>query len=331
MKFMTGDACMTQSVERRVHRRALLSGCAAFALFPAVSVHAQDATYTYDELGRVTRVTYPNNRTVEYTYDAAGNRTQVVRAQPFTATITISGAGTQNLRTIANAAGYPGGDATITFVNSGTVTGDPASAGVDTGTWPTGYAVSLTLNNTGTIRGGGGAGNGGQGGDAVYARFALTINNAGGTLQAGGGGGGSGGTWRFTFYDAGGGIDHINCYYSGGGGGGWPNGVGGGPFVESFGNPTGSAGTGAAGTTGGGGAGGAGGAAGSGRTTGAGGGGGGVAATGSTGAAATGTITNPPIERIIIPPGSGGAPGYAVRKNGNAVTRTGGAVQGAEG
>jgi YD repeat-containing protein len=34
-------------------------------------------TYEYDELGRVTKVTYDDGKYVQYQYDAAGNRTVV--------------------------------------------------------------------------------------------------------------------------------------------------------------------------------------------------------------------------------------------------------------
>jgi YD repeat-containing protein len=38
---------------------------------------ADQISYTYDALGRLVTVTYPNNSTVTYTYDPAGNRTLV--------------------------------------------------------------------------------------------------------------------------------------------------------------------------------------------------------------------------------------------------------------
>lgn len=39
-------------------------------------VRAEPVSYTYDALGRVATVTYPNGTTTTYTYDAADNRTQ---------------------------------------------------------------------------------------------------------------------------------------------------------------------------------------------------------------------------------------------------------------
>ncbi|MBV8798616.1 MAG: RHS repeat protein [Alphaproteobacteria bacterium] len=35
-------------------------------------------TYTYDDLGRLSKVCYDNGKQIAYSYDAAGNRTQVV-------------------------------------------------------------------------------------------------------------------------------------------------------------------------------------------------------------------------------------------------------------
>jgi uncharacterized protein RhaS with RHS repeats len=39
---------------------------------------AADTIYTYDELGRLSKVCYDNGKQLVYTYDQAGNRTQVV-------------------------------------------------------------------------------------------------------------------------------------------------------------------------------------------------------------------------------------------------------------
>ena len=44
-------------------------------LFASLHTMAQERiTYEYDELNRLTMVTYPNGQTVTYTYDALGNR-----------------------------------------------------------------------------------------------------------------------------------------------------------------------------------------------------------------------------------------------------------------
>jgi hypothetical protein len=245
----------------------------------------------------------------------------------FTETIAITGTGPVNLRALADAfsPAYDGvGDATITFTigSSITLTGNPGGGhGVDTGSWPAGATIALTLENEGTIRGGGGTGGGGgnaplngapglDGGDALYCQEDLTVDNApsaSGTIEASGGGGGGGGG-RTS-----GGPEPFD-YGGGGGGGGFPNGPAG---SGGSGDSSGSAGS--AGTTGGGGAGGGGAS-----TAGDGGGGGNVNVNGSAGDAATGTGTN----------GGGGAAGikgYAVRKNGHTVSVTGGTVTGTQG
>lgn len=55
--------------------RLLVGAAAMVASFAAV---AGSATYTYDNLGRLTRIAYSNGVVITYTYDAAGNRTAVV-------------------------------------------------------------------------------------------------------------------------------------------------------------------------------------------------------------------------------------------------------------
>ncbi|WP_228128783.1 RHS repeat domain-containing protein [Acinetobacter courvalinii] len=46
----------------------------------SINCFAGSATYTYDNLGRVTKVTYSNGKSITYNYDAAGNRITVVSA-----------------------------------------------------------------------------------------------------------------------------------------------------------------------------------------------------------------------------------------------------------
>ncbi len=52
----------------------------AFLMLGGSAIYAGSANYTYDNLGRVTKVTYSNGKSVTYSYDAAGNRVTVVSA-----------------------------------------------------------------------------------------------------------------------------------------------------------------------------------------------------------------------------------------------------------
>lgn len=254
---------------------------------------------------------------------------------PYNQTIPITGAGPVNLRDIANrhTTPYQGGDATITFtVASGvTITGAAGAAnsgrgghGIDTGAWPAASAINLTLEITGTVRGGGGGGGrggggsfagaggvGGLGGDAIYLQEEMGITiNTGGVVQGGGGAGGGGGGAHYPL------IEPIGRG-GGGGGGGYPNGAGGAAGPSEIGAPT----AGAAGTESGGGAGGVGadnagnGGAGSNANLSFGIGGLSGASSGNNGAG-----------------GSGGARGYAIRKNGYTSTVTNnGTITGTQG
>ena len=59
-------------------RLALASALAALAMASAAPSHAGSATYSYDSLGRLTKVTYSNGVVITYVYDAAGNRTSFI-------------------------------------------------------------------------------------------------------------------------------------------------------------------------------------------------------------------------------------------------------------
>lgn len=227
-----------------------------------------------------------------------------------TATINLTSGSAVNLRTVANANGYTGAsDATYTFkVPAGvTIRGlSGGGRGIDTGTWPAGYSISLALQveNGGIVDGGGGIGAngsstaGGTGGDAIYCQTDIAITvDSGGIVRAGGGGGGSGASTQT------GSVSLRKQNGGGGGGGGFPNGAGGTgapSYFISDGSPATSGGDGSPGTTSGGGAGGT--ASGGGNSGGA---GGGAATAGSVGGASG---------------GAGGAAGYAIRKNGHTVS-----------
>ena len=282
--------------------------------------------------------------TTTYTLTATGpggvatSQATVTVAPPiFTATIPITGSGSVDLRALANAAGYDGArNANVTFTLASGVTlmgaaGAPnGGVAIDTGTWPTGsYSITLALQISGKVYGGGGRGGrgaqpgaattSGSGGDAINCQTPISITvNSGGEVKGGGGGGGGGGGWfnNVTEFDASG----------GGGGGGFPNGTAGAAGTSVYGS---GAQAGSAGTTSGGGAGGAGDGAISAHSGGAGGAGGNAAALGSNGFAGSGSTGSGWLLRANS---SGGNSGYAIRKNGNTVPVTNnGTITGTQG
>jgi hypothetical protein len=132
-----------------------------------------------------------------------------------------------NLRTVANAAGYSGGDCKIT-INSGVDvwSASTGAAALVPGSWPSGVTVTLIIN--GTISGcGGNGGNsqyyacapnyGGNGGTALAATgisgFTFKVDNGSGTIR-GGGGGGAASAYNYTC------CCPSGLYPGGGGGGG---------------------------------------------------------------------------------------------------------------
>jgi YD repeat-containing protein len=56
--------------------RAPVLAVLALVAAGAMSANAAPITYTYDALGRVTQILYPNGKAISYSYDAAGNRIQ---------------------------------------------------------------------------------------------------------------------------------------------------------------------------------------------------------------------------------------------------------------
>lgn len=312
-----------------MRRRDMLAafGAASATILSPRRALADEIEYEYDALGRLVRVTYDNGATIEYSYDLAGNRRVVTRSAspppPFNTTIAITGTGPVNLRALADANGYTGlRPATVLFTLANTVTITGAAGGgvgITTGAWPTeSYAIALSLQISGIVRGGGGNGGegggmgnsampGGAGGDAISCLTPISIIvNSGGQVRAGGGGGGGGGMGE-------GGWPEPEYYGGGGGGGGSPNGAGG-PGGNA---PNGGGGAGGSGSVA------AGGAGGSAMNAGVGGAGGAIAAAGANG---SGWLSPP------APGGAGGAAGYAIRKNGRTVPVTNnGAISGAVG
>lgn len=243
---------------------------------------------------------------------AAPGETAGGGSQNITLTLNQTVNGTTNLRSLADAQGYTGGDLTLTVNISGTYRGTNSGHGIRTGTFPTNKTIAITINAqaTAVVDGGGGRGgdgmvNGSTGGDAFYIEHNVSgglIRTAGSVIRGGGGGGGGGTSIEGSFIIQGG----------AGGGGGFPNGGGGSGLEGSqkdvetgFWSPNGVFGpNGGGGTTSGGGAGGN--PSGTERDGGA---GGGAATAGTAGGGSGG--------------GDGGAAGYAVRKNGKTCNVTG--------
>lgn len=61
-------------------RNGLLCASVISAILLAIGADALADTYTYDELGRLTGITYSDGSSVTYVYDAAGNRITVTQA-----------------------------------------------------------------------------------------------------------------------------------------------------------------------------------------------------------------------------------------------------------
>lgn len=103
-------------------RRSLLlfSVCVGAGLGFALPAKSESVTYTYDDLGRVSTVTYGNGQVVTYVYDAAGNRTTLNQTQPSA----LIGALSANPALIA-----PGGSTMLTW-SSQNATGASISNGV---------------------------------------------------------------------------------------------------------------------------------------------------------------------------------------------------------
>jgi hypothetical protein len=221
-------------------------------------------------------------------------------------TLTIS-ANTNNadIRSLLVAAGGNPASAVAVLlkINAGIRVGDSGGLGyaLRTGS-PWNSSATITIENRGAVRGKGGGGNSGNGGDAISLAHPVSIDNSGGLIGGGGGGGGVGspeGSVSPAINGAGGG--------GGGGGAGDPaGGAGAGQTNYAIAGSDGAAGGLDAGGAGGdGGVNGAygayGGSGGAGGALGTGGGQGDVNGSGVYGAA-------------------GGTAGYAVRRNGNAVT-----------
>jgi YD repeat-containing protein len=76
-----GEPRNSTAVVSRCSSRIVVPLCSAFLVLGVSAgenaLAADQIIYSYDALGRLQTVTYPNNTSVTYTYDHAGNRTQV--------------------------------------------------------------------------------------------------------------------------------------------------------------------------------------------------------------------------------------------------------------
>lgn len=261
MPSLVGATCCAWSTTCRlfegrpmpVHRRMLLAqllaGVSAFAL--SREAFAQNVIYTYDALGRITTVTYPNGATISYTYDPAGNRTQVVQVA---GTPAPSGTFAANPTSIS-----PGGSSTLSWMSnnstSATIDNDVGSVTPVAGgsvqvspTTTTTYTLTLTgpggqttLQATVTVTGGfnqtiqiTGAGpvnlrtlannagyNGAQNATITFQLGSgVTIMGAGGAADANGGHAIDTGTWPSGSFTISLTLQVSGKAYGGGGGGG---------------------------------------------------------------------------------------------------------------
>jgi YD repeat-containing protein len=236
-----------------IHRRMLLiqlmAGVSAFAL--SKDAFAQDVTYTYDALGRISTATYPNGATITYSYDPAGNRTQVVQVAgtpaptgTFSASptsITTGGSSTLSwTSTNATAATIDNGVGSVTPVSAGSVSVSPTTTTTYTLTL-TGAGGQITLQATVTVTGGfnqtiqitgtgpvnlrslaNSAGyNGAQNATVTFQLGSgVTITGNGGAANANGGHAIDTGTWPSSTYTISLTLQVTGKAYGGGGGGG---------------------------------------------------------------------------------------------------------------
>ncbi|WP_213766672.1 RHS repeat domain-containing protein [Caballeronia sp. dw_19] len=72
-------------MHKRILQTAGLVVSVALLALSTVAFAASNANYTYDALGRLTKIAYSDGvktTTVTYSYDTAGNRTSVVTSAP---------------------------------------------------------------------------------------------------------------------------------------------------------------------------------------------------------------------------------------------------------
>ena len=177
---MTGQGCVRRRLGGLIALVAALL-CSASSLSIAAGGMV---TYSYDALGRLSQVTYPNGVAVTYALDPAGNRTSVTTIQPPAApgvpAISLITASTAT----ANWSAPSGGTAAATYqytLNGGTnwvSTGSSASANLSNLAVGTQYTVAVRACDA---EGGCGAQSSATFDTAPPAPGAVTISNIGGT------------------------------------------------------------------------------------------------------------------------------------------------------
>lgn len=87
MHYATQNALQHRIVDARGDKKLMPAALTRTLVLPvafatmlalAAGAYAQAVNYSYDQLGRIVTVTYPDGKQIVYTYDAAGNRTQHV-------------------------------------------------------------------------------------------------------------------------------------------------------------------------------------------------------------------------------------------------------------
>ena len=127
-------------------QRLLLAGIAACIVLACGAAQAATATYSYDALGRLTKVLYDDGKISVYAYDAAGNRTQVISGSPtIPASITVPTSGGAGSFTISW--GAASGTVTAYKLFQATNSGFSGETLVYNGT---ALSVALTGRTTGT-------------------------------------------------------------------------------------------------------------------------------------------------------------------------------------
>ena len=69
--------------------KRFLAAASLFLMLGVSAAQAGETAYTYDSVGRLTKVTYPDGGVVEYDYDKAGNRIEVRRTSGTGSGVTV--------------------------------------------------------------------------------------------------------------------------------------------------------------------------------------------------------------------------------------------------